>query len=132
VESTGGRTHLGIALAGHPPPLIVERGGAARLIGEPGTLLGVLDPVEITETQTELCPGETLLLYTDGVPDAGRPDKQLGEQGLIELCAVAPGLDLDGLLEHIEHAALEHADRRLRDDIALLALRLSHSELSRR
>jgi sigma-B regulation protein RsbU (phosphoserine phosphatase) len=72
-----------------------------------------------------LCPGETLLLFTDGVPEAGRSGKQLGEQGLIELTRQAPQLTLHGLLEHIEHAAVAHAGGRLRDDLALLALRLS-------
>jgi serine phosphatase RsbU (regulator of sigma subunit)/PAS domain-containing protein len=126
VENTSGVAHLSIALAGHPPPLIIERDGAARLVGQPGTLLGVLDPIEISETRAELHPQETLLLYTDGVPEAGRLDRQLGEHGLIELCSKAPSLSLDGLLDHIEHAAIEHADGKLRDDIALLALRMSH------
>ncbi|HEY5192507.1 MAG TPA: SpoIIE family protein phosphatase [Solirubrobacteraceae bacterium] len=121
-----GLMRLTVALAGHPPPLLIDSEGEATLIGRPGTLLGVLDPIEITETQAELSPGETLLLYTDGVPDAGRPSAQLGEDGLIRLCRVAPRLNLDGLLEHIESVALEHAKHGLRDDLALLGLRTSH------
>jgi PAS domain S-box-containing protein len=126
IENASEPMHLSVALAGHPPPLIVHRDGAAELVGQPGTLLGVLDPIEISETRVELQSDETLLLYTDGVPDAGRPDKQLGEDGLIDLCRGAPGLDLGGLIEHIEHAALEHGEGTLGDDIALLALRVSH------
>ncbi|HXC45565.1 MAG TPA: SpoIIE family protein phosphatase [Solirubrobacteraceae bacterium] len=122
-QHDGARTHLDIALAGHPPPLLIDSEGRARLIGRSGTLLGVLDPVEIVETKAELADGETLLLYTDGVTDVGRPNDQLGEAGLIELCRQAPRLDLDSLLEHIEHVALEHARLGLRDDLALLALR---------
>ena len=68
---------------------------------------------------------ETLLLYTDGVTEAGRPDRPLGEQGLLELCADAPGLPLEAFLEQIERAALTRAQGRLRDDIALLALRIA-------
>jgi serine phosphatase RsbU (regulator of sigma subunit) len=119
-------THLTVVLAGHPPPLIVDADGAARPIGRPGTLLGVLDPIDVTETRAQLHPGETLLLYTDGVPDAGRSDGQLGEDGLIELCRKAPGLGLGELLEHIEHVALDRASGSLRDDLALLGLRLHH------
>jgi serine phosphatase RsbU (regulator of sigma subunit) len=132
MEYASGHTRLTVALAGHPPPLIIDPDGAARQIGQPGTLLGVLDPIDITETQAEMQPGETLLLYTDGVPDAGRSDKQLGEQGLIELCRKGPALNLGELLEHIEHVALEHAEGSLRDDLALLGLRLSHPEPSQR
>jgi PAS domain S-box-containing protein len=117
-------TGLTVALAGHPPPLLIDREGQARLIGQPGTLLGVLEPIEITDVQIELRGGETLLLYTDGVPDAGRPNEQLGEEGLIELCRDAPSLSLGDLLERIESSALKHAKQGLRDDLALLALRV--------
>jgi serine phosphatase RsbU (regulator of sigma subunit) len=116
---------LTIALAGHQQPLLIDRDGGATQIGRPGTLLGVLDPISIDESRAELRPGETLLLYTDGVPEAGRSSNQLGEQGLLRLCTQAPNLTLTGLLGYIEQSALEHTDGQLRDDIALLALRLS-------
>ena len=129
---TGAATQLAIALAGHPPPLLIDRDGKAETIGRPGTLLGVLDPIEIVETKAELRDGETLLLYTDGVTDAGRPNVELGEAGLIELCLKAPRLDLDSLLEYVEDVALEHAKLGLRDDLALLGLRASQSLPSQR
>jgi serine phosphatase RsbU (regulator of sigma subunit) len=128
MEYTPGHALLSVALAGHPPPLLIDKGGGATLIGAPGTLLGVIDPIDVTETQTELRAGDTLLLYTDGVPDAGRLTTQLGEDGLIELCRKAPVFSLGELLEHIEHVALEHAEGGLRDDLALLGLRLYHPE----
>jgi serine phosphatase RsbU (regulator of sigma subunit) len=126
------QARLTIALAGHPPPLIVGPDGAAKMIGRPGTLLGVLDPIQVTETHAQLRPGETLLLYTDGVPEAGRSDGQLGEDGLIKLCSDSPTLSLGDLLERIEYVALEHAQGSLRDDLALLGLRLHHIGPSRR
>jgi PAS domain S-box-containing protein len=118
------RLLLTVALAGHHPPLRIDRAGEVTPLGRPGTLLGVIDPIEIFETDAELCPEETLLLFTDGVPEAGRSSGQLGERGLRELCAQAPQLSLRELLEHIKVAALEHAAGRPRDDIALLAVRL--------
>jgi serine phosphatase RsbU (regulator of sigma subunit) len=126
MERTPERARLKVALAGHPPPLLIDPDGQARPIGQPGTLLGVLDPIKLTEIEAELGPGETLLLYTDGVPEAGRSDKQLGEDGLVQLCRKAPTLSLAELLEHIEHVALEYAEGGLRDDLALLGLRLFH------
>jgi sigma-B regulation protein RsbU (phosphoserine phosphatase) len=131
-HNTGAATQLAVALAGHPPPLLIDRDGHAELIGSPGTLLGVLDPIEILETKAELRDGETLLLYTDGVTDAGRPNVELGETGLIELCRQAPRLDLDSLLEYVEDVALMHAKLGLRDDLALLGLRASQSVPSQR
>jgi serine phosphatase RsbU (regulator of sigma subunit) len=132
MERTSERVRLKVALAGHPPPLLIDPDGRARSIGQPGTLLGVLDSIEFTETEAELQPGQTLLLYTDGVVEAGRPNAQLGEEGLIELCSQAPALGLGELLERIEEAALERAEESLRDDLALLGLRLCQDEPSRR
>jgi serine phosphatase RsbU (regulator of sigma subunit) len=130
LECTPRRARLKIALAGHPPPLLIDADGQARPIGRPGTLLGVLDSIEIAETGVELCPGETLLLYTDGVPEAGRSERPLGEEGLIELCRGAPMLELGELLEQIEHAALEHTQASLRDDLTLMGVRISQSRPS--
>lgn len=98
------------------------------MLGKPGTLLGVLDPVEISEVDAELRVGQTLVMYTDGLPEAGRSGRQLGEERLIELCAQAPQLTLSALLARIEQAAVERAGGRLRDDIALLAVRLRSAE----
>jgi serine phosphatase RsbU (regulator of sigma subunit) len=123
---------LKVALAGHPPPLLIDPGGHARPIGKPGTLLGVLDSIDVAEIGAQMRPGETLLLYTDGVHEAGRPNNQLGEDGLIELCREGHALSLDGLLERIEHAALERAEESLRDDLALLGVRLGQVADSRR
>jgi serine phosphatase RsbU (regulator of sigma subunit) len=123
VRLSARRAHLNVALAGHEPPLLIEPDGQARQLGRPGTLLGVIDPIKIEETAAELHPGQTLLLFTDGVTEAGRPDDALGSDGLLELCRAAPSLGLQGLLERIERAAVERAGGYLHDDIALLGLR---------
>lgn len=114
-----------VALAGHPQPLLIDRDGKSRPLGRPGTLLGALDPVDIHEAGEKIAPGQTLLLYTDGVPEARQGNLLLGEDGLCRLAGAAPALSLDGLLDHIEQGALAHAGGNLRDDLALLALRLT-------
>jgi PAS domain S-box-containing protein len=123
LELRGAGARLTVTLAGHPPPLIIDADGARRQVGKPGTLLGVLDPVEISEVEVQLEPGQILLLYTDGVPEADRAGMQLGEQQLFESHLVQADPTLVGLLTQIERAALRRANGRLRDDIALLALR---------
>jgi serine phosphatase RsbU (regulator of sigma subunit) len=124
VEPVPTGMRLTVVLAGHEPPWIVGPDGAATPIGAPGTLLGVVDPITLTETTNELHAGQTLLLFTDGVPDAGRPEP-LGEAGLQAVCVRARDLGLADLLEEIERVASERARGRLRDDIALLALRMA-------
>jgi PAS domain S-box-containing protein len=123
-ERAGDLGRLQVTLAGHPPPLLIDSDGNSRPLGRPGTLLGVLDPIAVHEVAEQLTADQTLLLYTDGVPEARRGDDLLGEEGLALLAARAPALSLDGLLDHIERGALAHAGGSLRDDLALLALRL--------
>ncbi len=113
-----------VTLAGHPPALLIDRAGGCRAVGAPGTALGVLEPIKVAEVQLELHPGETLLLYTDGLPEAGRRDQHLDEEQLTELCAGLAGHELEDLLGELEQEALRRAGGRMRDDIALLALRL--------
>ena len=116
---------LGISLAGHQQPLLIAATGETEKVGEPGTLLGVRDPIEITESRATLGPGETLLLYTDGVLEGGKPRGRSGERRLLELCRQAPGLELSRFLERIERQVLESAGGALSDDVALLAIRPS-------
>jgi serine phosphatase RsbU (regulator of sigma subunit) len=114
--------HLVVVLAGHQPPLIIEPDGTSAPIGTLGTILGMIEPLELAEHHAELRPGQTLLLYTDGVADAGRSSERIGEAGVAELCSAAPQLSLDGLLEHIQSAAGERASGHPRDDVTLLAI----------
>jgi serine phosphatase RsbU (regulator of sigma subunit) len=125
LRRAGEGAELNVALAGHEPPLVIEPGGECRRLGRPGTLLGVIDPIRINETRAELRPGETLLLFTDGVTEAGKPERQLGASGLRRVCREARELSLEGLLERIGRAAAERDQGGLHDDIALLAVRLS-------
>jgi PAS domain S-box-containing protein len=124
LDPTPAGARLTITLAGHPQPLVVSRDGEATRVGRPGTLLGIIDPLKLQECEVHLDADQTLLLYTDGVTEAGRSQGQLGEEGLLELCRQGAEHELPQLLRHIETAALKRAQGKPRDDIALLALRL--------
>ena len=123
-ERSGERARLTVVLGGHPPPLLIDADGAARAIGVPGTLLGVIDPIEIHEAEAELSMGETLLLYTDGLPEADRSSQAPIEALLGEPKREWPQAALAGVLEQIAQGAVARADGHPRDDIALLAARL--------
>lgn len=60
---------LQLALGGHPEPLVRRADGSVETIGERGTLLGMIEPT-LVEVSVEVHPGDTLVLYTDGLTDA--------------------------------------------------------------
>ena len=60
------------ALAGHPPPMLLDEG--TRLNGiSPGLPLGLADRVECVRGERRLAAGDGLLLFTDGLAEARRP-----------------------------------------------------------
>ncbi len=68
----GGGARLTAASGGHPPPLILRRDGGAHVLACTGTLLGVEPGARSRDCREHLEPGDTLVLYTDGVTEASR------------------------------------------------------------
>jgi PAS domain S-box-containing protein len=120
----GERAVLTVALGGHPPALVLRADGTVDAVGEPGTLLGVFADPELHEVETTLQPGDTVVLYTDGVTEAGPAGDEIGQEGLTELLAGLGGLSPDEIVDAIEQAAVEAQEGKPRDDIALVAFAL--------
>jgi len=118
-----GRIELSYARGGHVPPLILRAGGTVETLLPEGPLLGIVEDAVLEEQTATLAPGDALVLYTDGVTEAGAPANPLGEERLGELLAGCAGADADGIADAIVQTALEIQDGRPRDDIAVLVLR---------
>jgi sigma-B regulation protein RsbU (phosphoserine phosphatase) len=64
--------------AGHVPPLVARvADGAVEELRVPGMALGILPDMQYQVYTTHLEPGDTLVLYTDGITDALAPDQQM-------------------------------------------------------
>ncbi len=64
--------------AGHPPPYIVNPKGEVRSLGLPtGTVLGVDASFKMGKRVESLGPGDTLVLYSDGVTEGRSPTREL-------------------------------------------------------
>lgn len=59
--------------AGHDSPLLVNQEGLLREIKPTGPVLGVIEQANYGVESLSLKPGEFLVLYSDGVPDARSP-----------------------------------------------------------
>jgi GAF domain-containing protein/anti-sigma regulatory factor (Ser/Thr protein kinase) len=110
------------ATAGHPPPVVVAADGAVSLLEEGrGPPLGAVPDAVFEEARTNIEPGATVLLYTDGIVE--RRDMWI-EEGLERLAATLDGAadeELDGLLDRLVQTLIPGGAEQ--DDVALLALR---------
>jgi phosphoserine phosphatase RsbU/P len=110
-----------VSAAGHPCPLVVRRDGSVEPIECGGTLLGVIDDGIWRDERVTLAEGESLVLYTDGVTEARRPDgEQFGEQRLVGLLREVRDRSAAEIVTAVEEAALEFSASS--DDIAVLVV----------
>jgi sigma-B regulation protein RsbU (phosphoserine phosphatase) len=119
---TDGRIELGNA--GHCPPLVLRSGGAEEVSGS-GLPIGLFGGRSYTVSEVTLDPGETLVLYTDGLTEAADPSG--AEFGAERLRALLEGRHADDSRATAE-AVLDEAARHRAgtppfDDITLLLLR---------
>ena len=73
------------ASAGHHPPLVRRHSGVVETLTTTKDMaLGVLNDMQYSEHSTRLAPGDTLLMYTDGVTEAFSPQEiAYGEERLV-------------------------------------------------
>ena len=112
--------------AGHPPPLLLRgRKVVGELACDPALPFGLGDDIpQVCEEDLE--PGDSVLLYTDGVIEARTPDGELfGLDRLADLLEreAASGQPPEELVRRLVGAVLEHQAGGLRDDATLLLAR---------
>jgi len=115
-----GRFRLVFACGGHPPPVVLDAGREPRPLRCVGTLLGVVEDPELVDATIELDLGDTLLLYTDGLTEAGAPSRLLGTEDVARLLASVRGETASQTAEGCLREALAASGGAIRDDIAVL------------
>jgi len=115
-----------VSRGGHPPPFVLRTDGSIHKVGEPGRAIGVFENVNLTEQEASLAPGDALILYTDGVVEARSPDGLFfGEERLKAVLRSSVALDASTIAGRIENTVLNFQEQALRDDVAILVLRVS-------
>jgi sigma-B regulation protein RsbU (phosphoserine phosphatase) len=115
-----------IAGGGHPAPLLLRADGSAQYLAMTGgTVIGILPEARIATRTVPLSPGDTLLLYTDGLTEArtATGDGRYGANALLDFAGdlapstAAGAVDaLTGLVASLPHG--------LDDDVAFMAVRV--------
>lgn len=119
---------LSLANAGHCRPVLLRPGQAPRwAVKNLGTALGFEPGLVFERTNLDLRPGDSLLLYTDGITEAFNPEEEcFGNERLLA--------ELEPLATATAPAVAHHLFRRIRafaatapqsDDIAILAVTVS-------
>ncbi|HYO13700.1 MAG TPA: PP2C family protein-serine/threonine phosphatase, partial [Thermoanaerobaculia bacterium] len=112
------------ASAGHPPPLLwKKRDGTVQELVQPGMVLGRLRRAAYTEASVPLEPGDRLLLFTDGIPEAlNAAGEPFGDARLREILTEASDLPADALADRLLQrvAAWTGRSAGFEDDLTLV------------
>lgn len=126
LERAGDTLEVRMASGGHPPALVLRAEGRAEYLPtRGGMLVGAVPGARFVPVRTTLRPGDTLLLYTDGLTEARTgPDRDLYGYEALESFAAGrapsgPGPLVDALTD-----LLRGFGDGLDDDTALLAIGL--------
>ncbi|MFF9007548.1 PP2C family protein-serine/threonine phosphatase [Streptomyces goshikiensis] len=120
-----GQVTVRLASGGHPPALVLRADGTADFLPTPGGLLiGILANAPFAPATTTLGPGDTLLLYTDGLTEARTGEGRsalYGDEALRAFAADHAGRPPSAVMEALT-GLLDGFGDGLDDDTALLAL----------
>lgn len=125
VRRFGAHVRVRLTSAGHLAPLVVRATGEVREVPTSGTLIGVLSEITSTTAEVTLAPGETCLLYTDGITEAlGGPlgEEMFGEERLREALVACAGMPAQAVVEHVHMLTSQWVGTGEHDDIAALAI----------
>jgi sigma-B regulation protein RsbU (phosphoserine phosphatase) len=112
--------------AGHDSAVLVSPGKPPRLVIPPtGRVIGLLPDNPVTSETLTLRPGETIVLFTDGVGEAFSPTQELfGEARLLAHLAQEPGGNAEETTRSVVEAVRRHAaGAKQSDDITVVSIR---------
>lgn len=112
---------LRYASAGHPPPVILRRDGSTEFLeGGRSPLLGIgPDAPARDQAESHMDPGDTLVLYTDGLVERPESSIDAGLAALVDLVR-----DIGPHPDRLVPTLLASVPEPRRDDAAVLAVRL--------
>ena len=116
---------IGFANCGHNPPLLLRASGARELLASGGPALGMWHEATFSQGSTSVAPGDTLILYTDGVIEAmDASNEMFGLDRLEDLIRRRRSDSAQDLLKAVLDATRRFAGRAgYEDDFTLVIIR---------
>jgi len=112
--------HLRYVNCGHLAPMLCRANGAVERLGPTATVIGVFRNWACEEQSVQLLPGDSLVLFTDGVTEAGvENDQEFGEDGLLGTIQSNDGASAEALVKGIINAVAGEQQ----DDVTVVAIR---------
>ena len=120
LDLNNGDHDVALSNGGHPPPLLVRAGGEVEEVaGEGGALLGIYSDPELVDQRLELLPGDSLIMFTDGLTDRRGDD----HRGLIrDLLRATAGTSASETAARLGQLVLSDNGKPA-DDVAVVVLR---------
>jgi serine phosphatase RsbU (regulator of sigma subunit)/anti-sigma regulatory factor (Ser/Thr protein kinase) len=113
------------ANAGHNPAFWrTDRGTMLKTLDATGPLLGIFDDTTFEQEHFAMTPGDALVLYTDGIPEARNEQGDMfGEERLQALVVRAGSGNAQRIVDDIMMEVRQHQPHRLTDDVTLVVLK---------
>jgi len=95
--------------AGHNPPLVVRHDGAVEELAGTGLILGIMPSAQYEQKVCRLEPDDLVVLFSDGVTEACRPDvdEEFGEKRLADTLAEARASSAQSIIETVNRKLQE-------------------------
>lgn len=109
---------------GHNPPVLVRASGEIERLDATATVLGLFARWQTEVLTVELRPGDSLLIFSDGVTEAvNESDEQFGEERLIRMLEEKREESIGAIVDEIAAAIHAHQAGAQSDDITVVGLR---------
>jgi len=96
---------LTLTQAGHPSPVLIQQGRELNVLGEGGAPVGLWPDMQYDTIHASLCPGNRLMLYSDGVIECANTQGELfGEERLLNYLRATRWEPLPQMLAGLESA----------------------------